>query len=73
MQKVAKGELIELTRPTVIFSRIDELELPDIDDAETDPLENHQDNGASPLVNTHPSTLHSPLEDSSAASAAPPP
>ena len=38
----------------VILSRINELKIPDLDDTETDPTENHQDNGATPLVNTHP-------------------
>ena len=72
MHKVSEGELIILSQPTVIFYRIDELELTELDNAETDPPENHQDNGATPKVNTRPSPSHSPLEDASVASAAPP-
>ena len=39
----------------VLFSRIDELKIPELDNADTDPPENHQDNGATPPVNTQPS------------------
>ena len=52
MHEVAEGKLFKLTRPTVLFSHIDELKLPELDDAETDLPENHQDNGAMPPVNT---------------------
>ena len=48
----------------MLFSRINELEIPELDNAETDPPENHQDNGATPPVNT---------EDTLVASATPPP
>ena len=70
MHEVAESKLVELTQPTVIFSRIDKLELPELDDAETDPSENLQENGATPPVLTHTSTPHSPLEDASAPPAA---
>ena len=73
MHEVAEGDLVKLAGPMVIFSRIDELKLPDLDNAKTDPPENHQDNGATPLVNTYPSPLHSPLEYTLVASVAPPP
>ena len=73
MHKVVEGKLVKLAQPTLIFSHIDELEIPELDDAETDPPENHQDNGALPPVNTHPSPLHSPLEDALVAPATPPP
>ena len=73
MNEVAEGELVELPRPTVFLSCINELKIPELDDAETDPTENHQDNGATPTVKTQPSPPHKPLEDASLASAAPPP
>ena len=71
MHEVAEGDLVELARPTVIFFRINKLEIPELENAETDPLENHQDNGATSPVNTHTSLSHSPLEDTLVASAAP--
>ena len=73
MHKVAEGELIKIARPTMLFSRMDELKIPELDNDETDPPENHQDNGATLPVNTHPSPLHSPLDDVSLTSAAPSP
>ena len=57
----------------MLFSCIDKFKLPELDDANTNPSENHQDNGDMPPVNTQPSTPHSPLEYASVASAAPPP
>ena len=57
----------------MLFSRIDKLKIPELDDTNTDPPENHQDNGSTLPVNTQPSLPHSPLEDASVASAAPPP
>ena len=53
-KEVSEGELDTIARPTVLLSHTDELEIPELADAETDPPENHQDNGATPLVNTHP-------------------
>ena len=73
MHEVSEGELVELARPTVLFSRINELELPELDNSKTGPPENHQDNGATPPVNTQPSPPHSPLENALVASAATPP
>ena len=73
MHEVAEGKLVELARKTVLLYRIDELKLPEIDDAETNLSENHQENGATPPVNTEPSLPQSPMEDASVASAAPPP
>ena len=73
MHEVAEGEIFELARPTVIFSRIEELKIPELDDAETNPPENHQENGVILPVNTQPFPPHSSLEDVSVASAAPPP
>ena len=58
IHEVAEGEVVKLARPTVIFSCINKLELLDIDNAETDPPENHQDNGAAPPVNTQTSPLY---------------
>ena len=57
----------------MIFSHIDELKIPKLDNAETDPPENHQDNGATPTVNTQPYLSHSPLEDTLVTSAMPQP
>ena len=51
---------------------MDHLEIPELDNAETNPPENHQDNGATPPVNTKPYPPHSPLEYSSVAPTAPP-
>ena len=70
MHEVAEGDLVELTRPTAIFSCIDKLKIPELENAETDPLENHQDNGATSPVNTQTSLPHSPPEDTLVASAA---
>ena len=73
IHEVAKGELVKIALPTVLFFRIDELEIPELGDAETDPPENHQYNGVTPPVNTQPYTLHSHLEDALVAADAPPP
>ena len=73
MYEVVERELVKLAQPTVIFYRIDKLELPELDDAETDLPENIQDNGATPQVLTQPYTPHSPLEYASVAPAVPPP
>ena len=47
----------------VLFTQPDEIDTMDLDDAETTPDENHQDNGASPPLNTQPSSLQTPLTD----------
>ena len=73
MHKVVEGKLVRLAQPTLLFSCIDNLETPELNYVETEPPENHQDNGATPPVNTQPFPLHSPLEDILVASAAPPP
>ena len=57
----------------VILSHTDELEIPELAKAKTDPPENHQENGSMPPFNTHISPPHSPPEDTLVASAAPPP
>ena len=36
MHEVAEGELVKIARPTVLFSRINELEIPDLDNVKTD-------------------------------------
>ena len=63
MHEVADSKIIKLTRTTVLFYRIDEIKLTELNDAETDPPENLQDNGATLRVLTQPYPLHSPLED----------
>ena len=57
----------------MIFSHTDELEIPKLANAKTDPAKNIQGNGAMPLVVTHPSSSLSPLEDTLVALAKPPP
>ena len=47
---VIENKLVELARPTVIFYRIDELKIPELDDAKTNPSGNLQNNGATPPV-----------------------
>ena len=49
------------------------MEIPELANTETDPPQNLQDNGAMPPVSTQPSLPYSPLEDTSVASAEPPP
>ena len=73
MHEVSEGELDTNTRPMVVFSHTDELKIPELAAAETDPPKNYQDNGATPPVNTQPSPPHSPPEDTSVASDEPPP
>ena len=63
MHEVVEGELVKLARPTVLFCRINELEITEIEDAETGPSENHQDNGATPPFNNQTSLPHPPPED----------
>ena len=73
MHEVAEGKLVKIAWPTVLFILIDELKIPELDDAETYPPENHQDNGAMPPVNTQPSSPHLPLKDALVDPSAPPP
>ena len=70
MHKVAEGKLVKIARPMVLFSRIDELKLPELDNDDTELLEKHQDNGATLPVNTHSYPPHSPPEDALVAPAA---
>ena len=55
MHEVAEGDLVELARPMVLFSLIDELKLPELDNAKTDLPESHQENVDTLLVNNQPS------------------
>ena len=71
MHKVVEGKLDAIAVPTVLFSRIDKLEIPELNDAETKQPENHQDNGATPPVNTQTSLSHLALEDTPMDSAVP--
>ena len=52
MHEVLEGELNVIAQPKMLLSHTNELEIPELADAETNPPENHQDNGAMPLVNT---------------------
>ena len=63
MHKFTEGNLSAIAQMTVLFSHTNELEIPYIADAKTDPPENHKDNGATPPVNTQPLPSHLPLED----------
>ena len=57
----------------MFFFHTDELKIPELADADTEPPKNLQYNSATPLVSTHPYLLHSPQEDTLFASAEPPP
>ena len=70
---MTEDELVDIARLTVILYRIDELKILELNNADTDPPENHQDNGVMSSVNTQPSLSHSPPEDTPVASDAPPP
>ena len=52
MHEVSEGELNVIAWPMVLFSNTDELKILELTDAETNPPENHQDNGNTPPVNT---------------------
>ena len=73
MHEVSEGEIDAIDRPAVLLSYTNELKILDLDNAETDPPENLQDNSATSPVNTQPSPLHSTPEDTLVASAGPPP
>ena len=73
MHEVAEGELDAIARPTVLFSRTNELKIPELTNAETDPPENHEDNGTTSPVNTQTSPPHSSTEHILVSSAAPTP
>ena len=73
MHEAAEGELNEIAQPTLILSCTNELKVMEITNSETDLPENHQDNGATPPVNTQTSLLHTAPEDTSVAYATPPP
>ena len=73
MHDVSEGELGTIVRPEVLFYHTNELEIPELANAKTDLPENHQDNGATPLVDTQPFLLYSPPQDTLVASAEPPP
>ena len=71
MHEVAEGELDAIAQPKVISSHTNEIEIMELADDETDPPENHQDNGAMLPVNTQPYLPHLPPEDTSVDSAEP--
>ena len=48
MHEVSMGEIDVIVQPTVLFSHTDELKIPELVDADTNPSENLQDNGAMP-------------------------
>ena len=54
MHEVLECELNSIAQPTVLFSHTNELEIPELVDADTDPPKNHQNNGATLPVNTQP-------------------
>ena len=71
MQKILEGDIKAIARPTVLFSQTNELKIPELDDTDTNPSENLEDNGATPPVNTQKSPPRSPQEDTLVASAEP--
>ena len=73
MHEVLEGEIDAIARPMVIFYRTNELKILELTDINTSLPENLQDNVATPPIGTHASYPHSPLEDTSVASAKPPP
>ena len=54
MHEVSVGYIYYILLPTLLFSHTDEIGIPKITDAETNPNENLQDNGAVPPAGTHP-------------------
>ena len=60
-------------RPTMLSPHTDKLKIPELPNAKTKPMENLQENGATPPVGTQISSPHSLLEDTSIASVEPPP
>ena len=64
MHKVVEGDLVEIALPKLLFSHIDEIELPELDDAKTDPTENtktmapHCRSTPSHFRRTHPWNTH---------------
>ena len=73
IHEVSEGDIDAIARPTVLFSHTNELKIPELVNAETNPLKNLQYNGATPPVNTHTYLPQSPPEDTSFASSEPPP
>ena len=73
MNEVSEGELDAIAQPTVNFFHTDNLEIPEVNNANTNPPKKHQGNRDTPTVNIQPSPSHSPLEDTLVASADPPP
>ena len=63
MHEVSEGKIDAITQPTVILSHTEELEITELADADNNPPINHQDNGATPPVNTQPYPPNSPPED----------
>ena len=73
MHEVSVGDIYTIVQPKVLFCHTNELESPDIANAETDLTKNFQDNGATPPFGTQPYSSHSPLEDTLVAPSEPPP
>ena len=59
MHEVLEGELEAIAQPTMIFYHTDGIKIPELANAETNPPENHQDNGNTPPVNTQGYPPHS--------------
>ena len=73
MHEVLEGDIDAIAQRTVLYSHTNELKIPELANAQTNPPEKHQDNGTTPSVNIYPSPPHSPLEDTLVASSEPPP
>ena len=63
MHEVLEGEIDAIVRPTVLFSHTDELEIPELAEADTKPPENLQGNSTTIPLGTQPLSPQSPLED----------
>ena len=63
MHEVLEGDIDTIVRPTLLFSHTNELKIPELANAKTNPPKKLQDNGAILPIGTQPSLPHSPLED----------
>ena len=63
MHEVSEEDIDAIVQPTVLFSHTEEIEIPELADAKTDPTENIQDNGTTLPVSTQTCLPHSPLKE----------
>ena len=72
MHKVSLLDISDIFQPTMLFTHTNDLEIQELAHTNNNLAKNLQDNGATPQVGTHPSSPHSPLEDTLVATADPP-